>query len=343
MANVITYNNKIVTKGGKVINILIETDKFITTWDTTKAGSANTTIVIPTTGAGYDCVIEWGDGGQTIHKGTPGNITHVYAASGTYTVKISGLFPRIHFNASGDCLKLKTIAQWGNIVWSNMSNAFNGCANMTGTYIDVPNTTTVASMDSMFTSCSLFNSPVNFNTTLVTNMSGMFYVASAFNQSVSNFNTANVLYMNNMFRSATAFNQSVSNFNTAKVINMYCMFYSNPTFNQSVSNFNTTLVTNMGSMFEGDSVFNQDVSGFNVSSVTSMTSMFAACHQYSTANYDALLISWGAQSVQNNVTLTMHDGTKYTAGGAAAARLHLTTAVASGGHGWTITDGGPTT
>ena len=52
------------------------------------------------------------------------------------------------------------------------------------------------------------------------------------------------------------------------------------------------------------------------------------------ANYDALLISWAAQSVQSNVAFGT--SAQYTAGGAAeAARNTLVNT-----YSWTISDGG---
>jgi hypothetical protein len=59
----------------------------------------------------------------------------------------------------------------------------------------------------------------------------------------------------------------------------------------------------------------------------------------STADYDALLQAWEAQTPNNNVTIHFN-AAKYTAiGAAAAARTSLTTATPTG-YGWTITDGG---
>jgi len=100
------------------------------------------------------------------------------------------------------------------------------------------------------------------------------------------------------------------------------------------------LVTSMYDMFCNCLAFNQNISGFNVVNVTSMFDMFLDAFKMTTSNYDALLIAWSAQDVKNDVPF--HAGTaKYTAGGAAAAaRAHLVLAVGSGGHGWTITDGG---
>jgi len=268
---------------------------FITTWDTEKAGSATKTIVVPTTDAGYDCYIDWGEGGTEEHKtGTPGNITHVYATTGTKTIKIRGTFPHIYFNNSGDKLKLLTVAHWGSIAWASMVNAFYGCANLTGTYTDIPDTAAVTSMAYMFCGCSAFNQSVaNFNTATVTNMACMFYNCSAFNQSVANFNTAAVTSMAYMFSGCSAFNQSVANFDTAAVANMTYMFSGCKAFNQSVANFNTAAVTNMACMFYNCSAFNQSVANFNTAAVTSMAYMFCGCSAFnqSVANFNTAAVT----------------------------------------------------
>lgn len=281
-----SYQGKILRVNGWPAEYVLPGDiPFITTWNTEKAGSATKTIVIPTTGTGYDCYINWGDGSAIEHKvGTPGDITHIYATIGIKTVNITGTFPRIYFNAGGDRLKLLTIAQWGNGIWTNMNNAFNGCGNMTGTYTDVPNTAIVTDMSFMFFGCGVFNSPVNFD-------------------------TANVTLMISMFQYCTNFNQTVSNFNTTKVISMVNMFY--------YCNF-----------------FNQDISGWSIPALLSLDNILFNATTFSTANYDALLIAWSVQAVQDVVPAGFGN-VKYTAGAAATARAHLTTI-----HLWNITDGG---
>ena len=253
---------------------------FIITVDTTKAGSASNHFILPTTGAGYDCVVRWGDGTTSRHTGTPGNIDHKYATSGTYQIKIRGKFPRIFFNNTGDKLKLISIDQWGNVVWDSMGQAFYGCANMTGNYTDLPNVTSVTEMSYMFAGCSKFNSSVSFNTSAVTTMAYMFSGCSVFNKTVSSFNTSKVKSTSAMFNGCSAFNQSVSNFDTALVTNMSYMFQGCKYFNQSLSNFNTEKVKNMGYMFNVCDVFNQSVSNFNTSLVTNMESMFSNCKAF---------------------------------------------------------------
>lgn len=352
--------------GAPITAIVPNSVSFITTWNTENAGSATKVIVIPTTGAGYDFYADWGDGSAEAHiTGTAPSTTHTYATTGVKTISIRGAFPRIYFNNGGDKLKLLSVAHWGTGVWSSMQNAFYGCANLTGTYTDYPNTASATSMAQMFRGCTAFNSAVNFNTENVTDMSlmftactvfnqsvatfntvkvvntnSMFNGCAAFNQSVASFNTASIEDLSSMFNGCTVFNQSVANFNTANATTIASMFVNCAAFNQSVAGFNTTKVTSMSSMFNGCTHFNQSVAGFDVTSVTTMTNMFNSCTAFSTANYDALLISFGAQAVQNTVTLNV-PVTKYTGGGGAAtARAHLVLATGSGGHGWTITDAG---
>ncbi len=97
-------------------------NEFITTWETT---SASESITIPTLGSEtYSYDVDWGDGSTS--TGETANATHQYATAGTYTVKISGTFPRIYFNNSGDKLKIKTIEQWGTVAWTSMEKVFLG-------------------------------------------------------------------------------------------------------------------------------------------------------------------------------------------------------------------------
>ena len=120
----------------------------------------------------------------------------------------------------------------------------------------------------------------NFNTSNVTNMSGMFGGSSLTSLDLSNFNTSNVTDMSAMFSSChnlTSLN--LSNFNTANVVQMSWMFSGcNILASLDLSNFNTSQVTDMQSMFSYCvSLTNLDLSSFNTSNVTDMYSMFCYC------------------------------------------------------------------
>ena len=253
--------------------------QFVTKWRIT---DNNEVITIPTTGSGYNYVVNWGDGNS--NAGT-GNVSHTYTNPGFYTVSITGIFPRIYFNdTSGSKDKIIEISQWGTHGWKSMSGAFRGCTNLNLTATDIPVLSGVTDMSLMFYDCKKLNptgaaaAALNhWHTDAVTNMEGMFWGATSFNQDIGNWNTANVINMYAMFQNATSFNQDIGNWNTANVTNMRGMFLGEPipaAFNQDIGRWNTGNVTDMGYMFFGATAFNQDISHWNTTKVTQMGYMF---------------------------------------------------------------------
>lgn len=296
---------------------------FITVWktDNVNALSSNSTsIIIPTTGTGYNYEVDWDNDGVYDQSGITGNVTHNFGVAGTYTIRIRGDFPRIYFNEVGDEDKLLNILQWGDIAWTSMSRAFYGCHNLNVSATDVPdlsnvtdmslmfaycsklngpanigtwNTATVTNMSSLFQGATIFNQPLNtWNTAAVTTMSGMFR-ASGFNQPIGAWNTSSVTSMNVMFYQATAFNQPIGNWNTANVAIMGSMFRECP-FNQPIGTWNTASVTDMSSMFYGNAVFNQQIGDWNTASVTGMASMF-----YGASSFNQPIGAWNTAAVTN--------------------------------------------
>ncbi|MBC6410503.1 MAG: BspA family leucine-rich repeat surface protein [Ekhidna sp.] len=269
----------------------IDPNPFITTWETT---SPDETVTIPTvSGETYNYTVKWGDGSaNTTHtNATPPS--HTYTSADTYTITISGTFPRIRFGevdllefvtVSNAAEQIRSIEKWGDLAWTSMNGAFAGCDNLfIADEAGAPNLSGVTDMSYMFDNASAFNQDLSsWDTSSVTNMSRMFNRASAFNQDLSSWNTSSVTNMSDMFDNASAFNQDLSSWNTSSVTNMSDMFAFASAFNQvafasafnqDLSNWNTSSVTNMSRMFIGSS-FNQDLSKWDVSSVTNMSSMF---------------------------------------------------------------------
>lgn len=243
---------------------------FITTWQTT---TPNESITIPTRGGGYNYSVNWGDGNTL--SGYTGDATHTYATAGTYTVTISGTFPRIYFSGLGDKDKIIAINQWGTGAWTSMSRAFRGCSNLVGLATDTPNLTNVTDMSSMFRDCSVFNQNIgNWNVSNVENMSYMFRGASAFNSNLDSWVVSNVDDMSYMFNRATSFNENVGSWNVANVRNMAGMFSNATAFNKNLNGWNVGNVTDMSSMFATATSFNRNIGSWNTANVTDMRSMF---------------------------------------------------------------------
>jgi len=177
-------------------------DHFGITVDTTNAGSASDTMIIPlVSGESYDFIINWGDG--TIESFTSSvltNVTHVYSSGGVFDIKITGTFPRIFFNNGGDRLKVLDITNWGNIVWSSMENAFYGCANLTGTYTDSPDLSLVIRCTGMMRACAVFNGLIDpWDVSNVQFLNTVFFGCGMLDKSPSSWDVSSVTALGNAF------------------------------------------------------------------------------------------------------------------------------------------------
>jgi surface protein len=193
----------------------------------------------------------------------------------------------------------------------------------------------VTSMVSMFSGASSFNQDISgWDVSSVTNLGGMFSGATFFNQDISGWTVSNATSMLDMFRNASSFNQDISGWNTGSVQFMSNMFESASAFNQPIGSWNTSSVTNMLGMFKAAVNFNQDIGSWDMSNVVNVNDMFNGAG-LSTCNYDALLLGWSAQTLNNGLTFNAGSST-YTSGSQAEnARMIITSNFL-----WSITDGG---
>jgi len=190
------------------------------TIDTTKAGSAADTFVLPVTDkSAGSYFVDWGDGGAEEEFTTIGNKSHTYAAQGTYQIKVRGGLTSLIFNNAGDRLKLIYIDQWGNIKLTSCNAMFYNCSNMNSRALDSPNTRNVLSMKLMFSGCTTFN------------------------QSLAHLYTANVTSMENMLSWCSSFKQSLATLSLASATNLSLML-NGCNINEvgTTTNYDATLV-----------------------------------------------------------------------------------------------------
>ena len=320
--------------------ILVKTDNV-----GTSADNQFTIPIGPFVGS-YNYDVDWGDGNTD--TGLTTSTTHTYASAGTYTIKISGTFPKIYFNNGGDKLKLLEVQNWGAILWQRMDRSFFGCTNMTITATDVPDFSTLinGTFDVMFSNCEALigGNLSNWNTSGFTSLSNAFAFSSAsftglFNADLSSWDVSNVTSFSSMFILSDSFNNGgasgIGNWNVSNATTFSRMFQQTP-FNQDISSWNTTNCTNMQYMFFGNTAFNQDISSWDVSNVITFNSMFSSASSFnqnlgawdisslinaqqifrnsamSTANYTDTIVSWANQVFTNsgpfNIDMTTQTG-----------------------------------
>lgn len=311
---------------------------FISTWDTTQAGSVSDTVVLPLLSGGtYSGTIDWGDGSTSALSYA--NRTHVYAAGGTYTITISGSdIQGWMFNNAGDYRKIIEVSNCGNLTLTT-AYAFRGCSNLTSwTATDAP---TIATTDLQYTFANSGITTADFSqwdVGAVTNFSHCFNQTS-FNGNISTW-VGSATNMRAFLRLNTSFNGEV-NIDFSNVTDCRDTFSGATSFNYPIVNVNSITLARF--MLYNADAYDQ-VLDFDVSAATDLRDLMALATGLSTANYDATLIAFEA-SLQAaypsgvgypHLITTNFGGSTYTLGGAAeAARTSLISTF-----GWTITDGG---
>ncbi|WP_330443058.1 BspA family leucine-rich repeat surface protein [Flavobacterium sp. C4GT6] len=190
----------------------------------------------------------------------------------------------------------------------------------------------VANMRYMFNDAHVFNQPLNsWDVSSVTDMRYMFTNANNFDQSLNNWDVSSVTTMERMFTGADVFNGEVANWDVSNVVNMGYMFGSAELFNQPLNNWDVSNVTDMHSIFADTNNFNQPLNNWDVSNVIDMNSAFSAALSFnqdlsdwdfsgvqtnfvyfvsatnmSTANYDALLLRFAEQEIENQLLISYY-------------------------------------
>jgi len=271
--------------------------------DTTKAGSASNTFVLPIIKDTTETVkIYWGDG--TNSTGVNGNNTHVYAASGIYTVKIeSRLFGGIYFNNLGDKAKITKIANYGQGVSRLNIGSFFGCSSLLS--IDIGNiVSNGVDASNQYRDCTALTTVPLLNLSSVTDAYAMFAYCTALT-TVPLFNLSNCTSTRSMFFECTSLT-------TIQLLDL-------------------SSVTDATNMFRNCTSLTT-IPLLDLSSVTDATNMFASV-TLTTQSYSDFLINLATLPLQSGV-IFRGGNSKYNPT-AAIARAYLIS-----NFGWTITDGG---
>ncbi len=241
--------NWIITDGGKVC----PEDAFITSW----LLEDNDRITIRTTsGYNYNYTIDWGDGTKDTNVTT--GISHDYTTAGTYEVSITGEFPRFTlFFRLGRTLrtKIQTIEQWGNIQWRSFRDSFNDCENLKLNADDTPDLSQVTELSRMFENCTNFEDLKDrmgsWDVSTIESIDSMFSGCSIFNEDIGAWTFTNLLTTEAAFQEAVTFNQNISSWNMATVIDIEDLFSGASSFDQDLSSWDISSVTSMTGLFTG--------------------------------------------------------------------------------------------
>lgn len=277
-------------------------------------------FTFPAYGVGdVNAVIDWGDGTETIATSLAApELSHTFAVAGEQIISVTGILPGVRFQGTPAATKLRTVQSLGHLEWKELTFAFEGCTGLTsftaGTGV---NTSGVEFFNRMFRGCSALVSVdlTGVTANAATNMSQMFHSCT----------------------NLVAVDLSVIT-DTQLVTNLSGLFYGCTNLASANVAFpdGTPALTTLQEFARSCPALHAPVglNGFNVDKVTNLQSFFLGGYM-DTPTYDALLISWAAQTVKTGIITNMGTS-KYTAGGAAeAAKLALVNT-----YTWTIADGG---
>jgi surface protein len=242
--------------------------------------------------------IDWGDNTPASVATTAGVVSHTYATSGKYEIRVSGTLTGFGQSPYSSSLVgaeyLVGVSSFGTLGLTSLDYAFWSANNLVSVPSVLPST--VVSLEDTFWNADSFNHANigAWDTGNVTNMSWLFEHADSFNQDISQWDTSSVVNMSNMFNGASSFSQPLNLWDTSSVVNMSNMFKDASSFNQSLNSWVTSSVTNMGRMFEDASSFNGVISSWDTSSVFQMSAMFKNATSF---NQD--ISGWDTSSVTN--------------------------------------------
>lgn len=184
-------------------------------YDSTRTTFAATVVTYQT-----NLVVYWGDGTSTSYTGTGDyrthNVTKTFTGTGYTDIKFaSSAVHRVAPLRGSDKCYIYKIYHWSRVPSVSATNYFSDSEYYNQIYLtDVPNylPTNVTAMSLTFAGCTSLNDSniSSWNTSSMTNMTGIFNGCTSFNQSVSGWTVSNCTTLTELFRGCTSFNQPIT-------------------------------------------------------------------------------------------------------------------------------------
>lgn len=257
----------------------------------------------------------------------------------TFYTNVSGSTYGVFHNCSAFN---EDISGWDFSSTASIQSLLQGCTSFNQD-ISGWDVTGISNISNLFRGCASFNQDLSsWSFTNLVNISGTFYGATSLAFDISGWDVSNVTSMNLTFRNTTH-NWNVAGWDVSSCTSFQGTFRGNPNFNQPIGSWEMSQAQSLGGtsatrdgMLQDCTAFDQDLSAWNVENVV-RAYYFLHGGNLSTVNYDALLVSWGGQSLNALSFSTVHFGSsQYTSGGAAEAGRSAMISM-----GWHVVDGGP--
>jgi len=225
-----------------------------------------TTFSVPSINLGfmdegtYSGVIDWGDG-SVLPMSSNADGIHMYAATGTYEVKVYGTIIGLQIGTllQAQRTRFLEVKQWGTLqAYNNSFNLMFGYCSQ----LKLSGVTDVLNLQGVTATSFMFGSTNSDNNTLTT-----------INR-IDEWDVSSVMTFERMFSRINQFNGDVSSWNVSAATNMIGMFNGVDSFDRDISGWDVSNVTNMNFMFTDAFTFNQDLSSWCVSLIPTAPTSF---------------------------------------------------------------------
>ena len=275
-------------------------DLFITKWKFSEDNYIFTLPLKDNMESKYDFIVDWGDGSPTSQVSSfddPDKI-HTYQREGEYQVMIKGLCEA--FQNTGSITQpgehsndLIEVINLGNVGWKDLSYAFAWNINLTD--VSGGNTSLVKDMSFMFYGAMVANPDTKtWDISQVVNMSFMFYGAISALPETGSWDVSQVTDMSHMFHDTLSAKPETGSWDVSQVTDMSHMFRGAISAEPKTANWETFRVTDMSYLFSGAVNALPETGSWYMSQVTDMSFMFNGA---SLANPDTE--SWDTSQVKN--------------------------------------------